>query len=299
MKIASLVLALFISSSHFTALATDWSLTDPSKGWNTSDLVDLYFHNSEVQTQWAWEALSNYKFKGDENVLDFGSGDGKLSALMSFMVPNGQVFGVDISSHMVHFALKVFPKSYYKNLTFLQALNTDFDQMAFPVIFDIANAFCVFHFVPNPCAVLSNIRSHLHSKSKLVATYPIVGGNPMFMVAVEEELNKRGWNMPPSTNGTSSIRNPDTTHQVFKDAGFEIEYFKIIEKRHSFSTKAQLIDWLEGTLTANWDIPKQGRREFFSDVVDRYLAYQPQEQDEEGFVYYNLARVDVIARPIF
>lgn len=280
------------------AIATDWSLEDPSKGWNSRELIVRYFHNSELQTQWAWEALSRYSFKGNEHVLDYGAGDGKLSALMSFMVPKGSVWGIDISTEMMHFALKMFPSGYYKNLNFLPTSNIDLGGIPFPTKFDIVTSFCVFHLVPNPKSVLESMKLHMHPGAKLIATFPI-GGNLEFFQAASEEMAKRGWSFPSPTEGTKAMRDPNRARQIFTDAGFSLDYFQVIDTRNSFSTKEEMIDWFEGTLSANWDIPTVGRREFFSDLADRYLVYRPQDKDNDGFVYFSLKRIDLTATPIF
>lgn len=292
-----ILLGTIISLSFFyssTALGKDWALEDSSKGWNSRDLVSLYFHNSELQTQWAWEALSHYSFKGNERVLDFGAGDGKLSAMISFMVANGSVTGVDISEEMCSYASKMFPTSYYKNLKFIPTKAVDFEAISFPNKFDVVTSFCVFHLVPNPVRVLSNIKQHMHAKSKLILTFPI-GGNQEFFQAASEEMAKRGWSFPAATEGTKAMRDPSKIHQIFKDVGLVIGHFQVINTRNSFATKEEMTDWFEGTLTGNWNIPREGRREFFSDLTDRYLMYRPQDKDEDGFVYFTLKRVDLIA----
>jgi trans-aconitate 2-methyltransferase len=291
-----LVQCFFLFPVHLHAQA--WSLNDSAKGWNAHDLVALYFHNSELQTQWAWEALSNYTFKGNEHVLDFGSGDGKLSALISFMVPNGSVCGVDVSKEMIHFAKKMFPSVYYKNLSFLPTTDLDFSDIVLPHRFDIVTSFCVFHLLPYPTKVLKNIKPHLHAKSQLIATFPI-GGNTEFFRAAQEEFSRRGWDFPSATVETKAMRDPDKVHQIFKDSGFEIMSFKVVDTRNAFSTKKEMIDWFEGTLSANWHIPIESRREFFEDLANRYLAYRPQDAENDGFVYFRLKRIDLVAKPVF
>jgi hypothetical protein len=62
------------------------TFTDIDKGWNSPKLVKLYFHNSETQRQWAWENLSKISWAGNEKVLDFASGDGKITAHMARLV---------------------------------------------------------------------------------------------------------------------------------------------------------------------------------------------------------------------
>jgi|GEM_PF-1695275 len=295
--VSFLSLLLIGMLSFFPAHATNWSLEDPSKGWNSKELIVLYFHNSELQTQWAWEALSHYSFQDNEHVLDFGAGDGKLSALISFMVPKGSVCGIDISEEMMHFALKMFPSSIYKNLNFFPTHNLDLKEISFPSKFDLITSFCVFHLVPQPKKVLEEMKLHMHPNSKLVATFPI-GGNPDFFKAASEEMAKRGWNFPAPTDGTKAMRDPNKARQLFADAGFHLDYFQVIDTRTPFSTKKEMVDWFEGTLSANWDIPSEGRRDFFSDLADRYLIYRPQDIGEDGFVYFSLKKIDLVATPV-
>lgn len=74
-----------------------------------------YLHHSELQKQWACRLLGQYHFTGKERVLDFGSGDGKISAQISYYVPKGSVTGVDLSESMVELASLGFPSAYYPN----------------------------------------------------------------------------------------------------------------------------------------------------------------------------------------
>lgn len=291
----SLILPLLLFCSS-PIVGEDWALKDSSKGWNSRDLVSLYFHNSELQTQWAWQALSHYSFRGNERILDFGAGDGKLSAMMSFIVAQGTVTGLDLSEEMSAYASKMFPRNYYKNLTFIPTKSVDFEGIFFPEKFDVVTSFCVFHLVPNPVTVLRNIKQHMNPNSKFILTFPI-GGNLEFSRAASEEMRKRGWNLPSPTDGTKDMRDPSKIRQIFDDAGFDIEHFQVIDTRNSFSTKEEMTDWFEGTLTANWDIPLEGRRDFFSNLTDLYLMYRPQDKDEDGFVYFTIKRVDLLASP--
>jgi len=270
------------------------TIHDAEGGWNTRELVSLYFHNSELQTQWAWQLLSQYTFKGNERVLDFGAGDGKLSALMSFMVLKGFVIGVDLSDDMTDFATKMFPITTYKNLRFMKSPGVDFSAASFAEKFDLVTSFCVFHLVPNPGVLLQNIRKVMRPRATLVMTLPI-GGNQEFYQAAQEEMTKRGWSFPAATAEASSMHNPDTIAQVLKSAGFDAQKIQVVETKNPFASIEELIDWFEGTLSANWSIPEDERRDFFADVCDRYLTLRPSDLDADGFAYYSVKRIDIIA----
>ncbi len=79
-------------------------------------------------------------------------------------------------------------------------------------------------------------------------------------------------------------------------AGYEIEYFAVIDNKTPFSSVGELIDWFEGTLSANWNIAKEGRREFFTELAVRYLANCLQDCDEDGFVYFLCRRAEILAK---
>jgi trans-aconitate 2-methyltransferase len=286
-KIIALVLAFVMLSMQ--VFAKDWA------GWNEDNLIRLYFHNSELQTQWAWTALSHYPLQGNERVLDFGSGDGKLSALISRMVPKGKVTGVDISKEMVAFASKMFPVYAYANLNFISSEDIDFSQNTFLEKFDLVTSFCVFHLIPNPVKVLKNIKETMKSKGKLILTFPIKA-NPELIQAASEEMAIRGLSFPVPTEESLQMRNPDTIRLILEQAGFDVEQLQVIDARDPFSSRNELVDWFEGTLSGNWNIPVEGRRQFFSDLADRYLQYRPEDK-EDNFVYYSIKRVDLIASP--
>ena len=82
--------------------------------WNAAD----YAANSAVQQSWARELIARLHLRGDEQVLDVGCGDGKVTAELARAVPRGHVLGVDASPEMIAFARKAFPASKISNLNF-------------------------------------------------------------------------------------------------------------------------------------------------------------------------------------
>ncbi len=258
-------------------------------GWETPALVRHYHHNAIVEIQWAWRALSHYRFRGDERILDLGSGDGKISALLSAMVPAGRVTGIDISSEMVSFASKMFPPCEYPNLRFALSGRADASER-----FDLITSFCLFHLVPNPKELLINLREKMEPEGKLVLMFPI-GGNLEYYRAVADEMAKRGWTFStPLTEEAFQIRDLEKIPQILSQTGFQVEHLGVVDTRIPFSTKEELVDWFG---VSKWDIPQAGRREFFIDLANRYLHYRPQDAGEDGFVYFSSRRVEIVASP--
>ena len=112
---------LALTTLPLVANAPQWSI-DKEEGWNQDRLIKTYYYHSELQRQWAWEMLGRVDLR-DKRVLDFGSGDGKITAELSQLVHDGSILGVDISKEMVQFANLRFPTSIYPKLAFTE-INT-------------------------------------------------------------------------------------------------------------------------------------------------------------------------------
>jgi trans-aconitate methyltransferase len=65
--------------------------------WDPSD----YERNSSAQERAADVVIARLNLRGDEHILDIGSVDGKITAKMAGLVPDGRATGVDSSSKMI------------------------------------------------------------------------------------------------------------------------------------------------------------------------------------------------------
>jgi trans-aconitate methyltransferase len=271
-----------------------WSLVDINQGWNTGSLVTTYFHNSELQRQWAWELLGKQKLQGDEKILDFGCGDGKISAEISRLVPCGGVTGVDMSSDMLHFARIKFPGYAYPNLDFAQSHSLIFDDVFGEQAYDMVCAFCVFHLIANPLDVLRNLKNHLRPGGRLVLVIP-AGKNPVFFTASIETFAKHQLKDPFSDPTVGSMRTLDGCSSHLQEAGYNILSLEMIDTDSPFYNKAELVAWMIGTLSANWNIPMDLSTAFFSNVVERMCELDPTIIDDEGRLHYKISRIHVVA----
>jgi trans-aconitate methyltransferase len=273
------------------------SLNDINKGWNTIQLVDKYFNYSEIQIQWGLKTLSQYKFTGDENILDIGCGNGRMSALMSYQVPEGTVTGVDISAPMINYAQNQYPQSEFKNLKFIHTSNQYFNGLTdSPFLhYDVVTALCVFHLVPEPKRLLTNIYDLLVDGGTSLITFPIKA-NDCFIEVRDKALKQRGWKLPSASNSIRTFSTLDGVKIVLSSLGFEILNLEVAQSRHAFSSKENFINWLEGTLTANWAIPESASREFFQELATEYFRLQPHNLKDNGFFYFDQTRMVIHAK---
>lgn len=115
--------------------------------WNAQH----YKQHSEGQFNRGINVVYGIQFRGNENILDIGCGDGRITAEIAKQVPQGHVVGVDISPNMITEAKKSFENM--KNVEFKCLDATAFlsDKQ-----FDLAVSFSAFHWVKNQSDALIN-----------------------------------------------------------------------------------------------------------------------------------------------
>lgn len=292
-------LLFFTCSSLAAANITSLTFNDVDHGWNSDSLAKMYFYHSETQRQWAWESLSNISLSGHEKVLDFGCGDGKVTAEMARLVKNGTVLGVDVSEKMIHLAKIYFPSYAFPNLTFKNSESVTLADLPGKQEYDLVCAFTVFHLIPTPLEVLKNLKTHLKPCGKLLIVVP-TGANPALYQAANEIFPKYGldtpWNKRDNPNGPS-MRTLDGCSFFLKEAGYQIESLEIIDTDNPFYDLDDFIAWMVGTATATWQIPLSLSQTFFTEMVHRMYELNPDIIDEEGRFRFKMPRLHATATP--
>ncbi len=104
--------------------------TSLKKKWDAGN----YHKNSSIQFEASKRILDELHFKGNENILDIGCGDGKITARISTYGPNGKTLGIDLSPQMIQFAKSNYTSETYMNLSFEKI---DANKIKFQNEFDI------------------------------------------------------------------------------------------------------------------------------------------------------------------
>jgi trans-aconitate 2-methyltransferase len=267
--------------------SSGWQFDDVNEGWK-------YFHNSELQRQWAWHLLASHHFSGHERVLDFGCGDGKITAEVAHFLSHGEIVGVDISTPMITFARRCFPHAYYPNLTFEKSDDLEFNRPFSGKKYDVIYSLCVFHLVANPIQILKNLRECLTDNGKLLLVIPS-GKNPAFFQAAQEAFDHYQLQSPWSKGVGSAMRTQEGLLQCLKDAGLTPSSIVEFHTPTAFYNKQELVEWMIGTMAANWQIPLDIAEAFFTDVVGRMEEIDPHVADPSGGYMMKISRFEVKA----
>jgi trans-aconitate 2-methyltransferase len=294
------VITISLSRILFGNGSPHWNLSGENEGWKDEFLAIKYFHNSELQRQWGWHLLGCYHFSGNEHILDFGCGEGKITAEVSHFIPQGKILGVDLSSSMIKFAERCFPNTHYPNLSFTKTADPNFSDPYNEEKYDLIYSLCVFHVVPNPVEVLSNLRLRLAVDGKLLLVIP-AGNNPAFFQAASEIFDKYGLQAPWASEEKAThatMRTQEGCIYCLKAAGFKPISLVMLHTPTSYFNRQELVEWMIGTMTANWQIPLEIADPFFNAVVDRMAELDGDVIDQSGAYNMKLSRIEVVAQPI-
>src|SRR5688572_15265992 len=129
--------------------------------WNPAD----YAKNSDAQLAWARELIGKLNLMGDESLLDVGCGDGKVTAELAKIAPNGFVLGVDSSPDFITYARQHYPPDVYPNLHFEQM---DARHLHYSRLFNVIFSNAVLHWVDDHRAFLAGCARLLNPNGRLI-----------------------------------------------------------------------------------------------------------------------------------
>jgi trans-aconitate 2-methyltransferase len=235
--------------------------------WSGAD----YARHSSLQAAMADEVLSNLPLQGDEQLVDVGCGDGKLSARIAARLPRGTVLGVDASADMVAFARQQFGVEAWPNLRFevVDARHLNFDAR-----FDRVVSFNALHWVPQQAEALRGIRAALKPQGR--AHLRLVTRASLTSL---EEVAEAVRQEPPWAPHFAAFSDPylRLDAQQYSDLAGSLGLRTISShsamKRWDFGSEEAFFGFCNAGFGA-WTqaLPEDRRRDFVSAVMQRYQS---------------------------
>ena len=232
---------------------------------------DDYAQHSSLQAAMADEVLAGLQLNGDEQLLDLGCGDGKLSARIAERLPRGAVLGVDASADMVAYAQRQFGGGHRPNLHFEVA---DARHLAYDARFDVLVSFNALHWVPQQADALRGIRRALKASGRaqlrLVTKAELTSLEEVAEVLRREPL----WAADFAGFSDPYLRLDATQYAALAASlGFKVLSCHSVMKRWDFGSEEAFFGFCNAGFGA-WTggLPEPRRRDFVEQVMRRYLA---------------------------
>jgi len=257
--------------------------------WDAKD----YHKSSSEQQKWARELIAKLNLKGNERVLDIGCGDGKVTAELAGLLPQGSVLGIDNSAGMIDFARKSHPPENFPNLSFRVK---DTRQLDFNGEFDIVVSFACLHWVIDHRPVLEGIKRSLKPAGRILLQFGGKGNITAILDITEKIISGGKWHR--YFTGMSfpwGFYGPDEYRDWLEHTGFKVKRVELFPKDALHKGKEGLAGYVRTTAGLPYiqRLPEDMKQKFINEVVEWYVEVHP--PDSEGFIHLLMMRLEVEA----
>lgn len=256
--------------------------------WNPKE----YAKHSSAQLVWARELIARLKLRGDESVLDVGSGDGKVTAEIASALPRGRVVGLDGSREMVEFARAHYDDARFPNLEFLCM---DARQIELNRRFDVVFSNAALHWIEEHVEVLKGLCRVMARGGRLIISCGGRGNAVEMLAAVRDVMAMDRWRK--FFAGFASpyhFYGPEEYSRWLPEAGLSSVRVELVPKDMPHHGAEGLAAWIRTTWFPFIErVPDLAREDMIQEVVKTYLDRFP--PDAVGDAYVKMVRLEVEA----
>ncbi|MDD5067704.1 MAG: methyltransferase domain-containing protein [bacterium] len=256
--------------------------------WNPED----YHQHSSAQEKWAKELIAKLNLKGDELVLDIGSGDGKVTLEIARHLTSGSVLGVDSSIEMIQFSQELIEQQPLKNISFMQA---DASLLPFRDDFDIVFSNAALHWIFDHRPVLKGIYRSLKMNGRILLQMGGKGNAAKILSLLDVMMKEEKWKEYFFRFGFSYGFHGCTEYRTWlEEAGLRPTRLELIPKDMTYPDRTGLESWIRTTwLPYTGRIPETRREEFIHEIAERYIKKVTPGPD--GIIHMEMMRLEVEA----
>lgn len=271
------LLAIALMPSFVMAAEDSKLLASPSVGIAQSS---GYHNNSAFQTRVAMKAIAKLELRGDERLLDIGSGDGRLSALLKERLPDGEVVAVDGSSAMVDFA-----KSHYQGIEFLLA---NAMELPFESEFDAITSFWCWNWLPDNQKGYDSVMRALKPGGKVLLVLPLAADKNLGTACDRLATSSYWREFLPDYRPNKFYFSAEQQWQFAQRAGLEVISSEIGLEEFFFQDKQALIEWIEPLTPCTERLPSESMRRAFLEELASAIDEWPPDPEQPAKVLWRM-----------
>jgi len=237
---------------------------------------EYYIKNYPKDKQWIIDYLESLTFNGDETILDIGCGDGKITAKIATLLPEGKVVGIDSSESMIKTA-----KQAYSDISNLSFKIADAATFTFGQKFDYIVSFHVFHYIEDQRSVLQNIKRALKPNGKVI----IVTTSPMEKSSVESFFNaikpdSKWWIATENRRKSYYPKTAKEFEELLEQSGFKIKNIEVILKKINFDSLEDASKNFMRWISVQTKLPHNQALELSNEIAQNLYKEQNREQNK-------------------
>lgn len=255
-----------IFNKYFTT-AVPVTTNEPQPHWD----AELYKKNSILlQQTTAKELIATLHFQSNDRLLDVGCGDGKITAELATLVPNGFVEGTDLSTDMITLAKKEHGS--IKNIAFSVM---DAQNLSFSKPFDAIVSFFCLQWVPNKQQSYIKMANLLKPGGQVA--FIMTDRNPYLLQVRQKLYNHSTWSEYfVDYKDATDVIDDDKYPEYAKNAGFTNIRYSEKPKTLFFSTREELKVFIQMVTPAAKRVSLAKQNVFIEQLVEGYLKIVPE-----------------------
>lgn len=255
--------------------------------WNP----EAYVGSSAAQESWGEELHGKLNLRGDENIVDIGCGDGRLTAQLAKRVPHGKVVGLDASRAMVEHARSTWGS--LPGLEFRLADARSF-RVDFPVDVLVSNA--VLHWIHDLDPVFAACHRALKPGGRILFQMGGVGNTARLVDTAKELQDRDRWReyFPAGMPRVWTMHSPEEALQGMASVGLVPVRAQLIHRDMVHANPKDFLAWMRSTwFSVIEPVPATLREQLLTEIRDAYLVDCP--IDAQGRTHVSMVRLEVEA----
>ena len=250
-----------------------------------------YQKASAHQKEWGNKLISELNLKGDEKILDLGCGDGALTQILSNLVPNGFIIGVDASKGMIEVAKE-------KESNNLKFLLMDIENLEINEKFDIIFSNAALHWVKNHQKLYEKLSIILNKNGTIRFNFAADGNCSNFFNIIKQNIQEKEYqNYFKDFNWPWFMPTLDEYKNITDN--FQFSSIKIWGENADryFSDKEALIGWIEQPSIVPFleYLPDDKKEPFTNEVIEKMLKATIQD---DGRYFETFRRINVFMKKV-
>jgi len=250
-----------------------------------------YQKASTHQKEWGNKLISELNLKGNERILDLGCGDGVLTQILSNLVPNGFVIGIDASKGMIEVAKE-------KESNNLKFLLMDIDNIEIDDKFDIVFSNAALHWVKNHQKLYEKLSIILNKDGLMRFNFAADGNCSYFFNIVKQTIQEKEYqNYFKNFNWPWFMPTLDEYKKITDN--FKFSSVKIWGENTDryFPNKEALIRWIEQPSIVPFleYLPNDKKESFTNEVIKKMLKITIQD---DGRYFETFRRINVFMKKV-